>query len=188
MYRLRAHIALLATSVLVLSTIPLGAVGAAEPKATGGDEEHCVVTVLDQDATGELRLSEPVCFDTFAESMSFASEGTLQLDADTSGSALFSDESIAAAASTFTLGVHYDGYNGSGASISVVGSSCTGGYWNTSSSWDNRISSSWNGCYHLKHWDYPNMSGTSMHTYGVGQIDNLTSFNNRTESVSYHSS
>ena len=91
--------------------------------------------------------------------------------------------------STFTLGRHYDGYNGTGSSISVVGSSCTGGYWNTTSSWDNRISSSYNGCARLRHYAYPNKVVPFDDTQGSGTTDNLNStLNNNAESISYHSS
>ncbi len=93
-----------------------------------------------------------------------------------------------AAVSSFTLGIHYDYSNGGGSSITVVGSSCTGGWWNTPSWFDNRESSSYNGCNRLKHWDYPNASGSYQSTWTVGQTDNLTYMSNRVESVSYHSS
>lgn len=87
--------------------------------------------------------------------------------------------------SSFTLGIHFDGYNGSGSSITVVGASCTGGWWNTGSAWANRISSSWNGCYRLKHHDEPNRVGASESTTGSGRVHNLSVLNNRAESVSY---
>lgn len=92
-------------------------------------------------------------------------------------------------AGRFRPGTHFDGYNGSGSSISVQGSSCTGGWWNTPSSWDNRISSSYNGCYRLAHFDSPNKSGDRYDTTGVGQTDNLSAaMSNRTESVAYYGS
>lgn len=88
-------------------------------------------------------------------------------------------------AATFTLGIHYDYYNGAGTSKTVVGSSCSGGYWNTPSSFSNRISSSYNGCRTLVHYDDPGMGGSSATTVGAGQVHNLTWFNNRTESIRY---
>jgi hypothetical protein len=69
-----------------------------------------------------------------------------------------------------------------------VSAGLTGGYWNTGSTWANRISSSYNGCYRLRHWELPNKSGASESTYGVGTTNNLGSLNNRVQSVSYHSS
>ncbi len=99
---------------------------------------------------------------------------------------MFTNDAVMAAASTFTLGIHYDGYNGTGSSITVVGSSCSGGWWNTPSWFDNRISSSWNGCYRLRHYNKPNRGGMSGSTYGAGSVHNVPWWiNNKAESVSY---
>lgn len=168
------------TSLLVALTM---GVPMSEPERQPLPASHCVLFVIDQRADGELVLSEPDCFDDEAAARSWASGGLVealgwpsQLDA------------ADVALSTFTLGRHYDGFSGTGSSISVVGSSCTGGHWNTTSSWDNRISSSYNGCSRLRHYDYANKGGSGENTYGSGTTDNLGILNNRTESVSYHSS
>lgn len=158
-------------SVLVsLAAIPLSGEAAPPP------DTHCVVFVVDQKPDGKLIVSEPECFADEAAAEARATEG------HESWAESFSE------VSSFVLGKHFDGFNGSGSSISVVGSSCTGGYWNTGSTWANRISSSYNGCYRLKHWELPNKSGASENTYGVGKTNNLGSLNNRVQSVSYHSS
>lgn len=151
--------------------------GAPDTSDVSKDEVHCVAFVVDQTADGELVLSEPDCFDTRTEAGVWAAVGPA--GPQVSGFYM--------AGSTFTLGRHFDGFNGTGSSITIVGSSCTGGYWNTSSSWDNRISSSYNGCARLTHWDEPAKSGSSQHTYGAGTTDNLSYMNNKAESVSYHS-
>lgn len=153
-------------------------------------ETHCVVDVVDQHADGEFVLSAPRCYPSFAEAAAEASAGAVQLGADASGQLLFDYEGAATAGvlASFTLGIHFDGFNGSGSSISVVGDSCTGGWWNTGATWANRISSSWNGCYRLKHHDGPNKTGASESTVGVGTTDNLTVLNNKAESGSYWSS
>lgn len=146
-------------------------------------ESHCVVAVTDQKPDGELVLSSPTCFDRLADAIEYASHPTAIDRADSLAS------SQLLLGGTFTLGTHFDGYNGTGSSISVVGSSCTGGWWNTSSAWDNRISSSYNGCYRLRHYDYPNKAGDRYDTTGVGQTDNIYGgMNNRTESVAYYGS
>lgn len=145
-------------------------------------ETHCVAFVIGQEEDGELVVSKPDCFDSEDSATVWTSVGQLQPAIASSfggGTASFS---------TFTLGTHYDGFNGSGSSISIVGSSCTGGYWNTWTSWDDRISSSYNGCTRLRHYDLPNKGSTYQNTYGAGTTDNLSYMNNRTESVSYHSS
>lgn len=151
------------------------------------DERHCVVTVLDIEEDLELVMSPEICFGSFSEAVAELSGGRLRLPHDTPVSVLASNPGYIAGAS-FTIGIHYDYYNGGGSSISVGGSSCTGGWWNTPSWFDNRESSSYNGCYRLKHYDLPNKGGSYQSTTGVGQTDNLTIMNNRTESVSYHSS
>ena len=159
--------------------------------ATGSEpaDEHCVVEVIGQLETGEFVLSDSVCFDTFPEAVSFASSGTVTLESDTTPADLVDLQVIAGVLSTFTLGVHYDGYSGGGSSISVVGSSCSGGYWNTPPAWDNRISSTWNGCYRVTHHDLPDTGGSYASTFGVGSVHNVPSaLNNRAESISYWSS
>ena len=126
-------------------------------------ESHCVVVVIGQEESGELITTDPVCFGI---------ERLAQLQE----------------LSSFTLGTHYDGFNGTGSSINIIGSSCTGGYWNTPSAWDNRISSSYHGCAALRHYDLPNKGGSVQLTTGAGTIKNLSTLNNRTESVSYSAS
>ncbi len=175
-------------SLTVALLAPSGVSEAPDP-ARAASEFHCVVTTVGQQDDGELITTDVKCFDTFAAAMVSASKGSLQLLADTPGSVLFTDSDVSLLASTFTLGIHFDGYSGTGSSITVVGSSCTGGYWNTPSWFDNRISSSYNGCARLKHYDRANRSGYLTATTGAGTTDNLPYWaNNRTESVSYHSS
>lgn len=151
-------------------------------------ESHCVVSVVDQLMTKELVLSESRCYRTLAEAMAAASAGSLTLPSSIKGDVLFSDREIALAVASFALGVHFEGASGTGSSITVTGSSCSGGWWNTGSSWANRISSSFNGCGRLAHYDLPNTGGAVENTYGAGSTDNLGALNNRTESVAYYSS
>jgi hypothetical protein len=155
-----------------------------EPK----EETHCVVVVVDETPDGELVTSRPVCFPTLLESQVAIEAGLigtpgLALESATSG------EGPASMLLSFTLGTHFDGVNGTGSSISVVGTACSGGWWNTGAGWANKISSSWNGCYRLRHFDSPNRVGSSADTIGVGSTSNLPPvMNNKTESVSYLSS
>jgi hypothetical protein len=148
-------------------------------------ERHCVARVVGKKDDGELILSSPKCYPTFAEAMADASEGALELDESVPGSVLASDARVKATVSSFTLGVHYDGFSGTGSSISIVGSDCGGGWWNATGFWNNRISSSYNGCYRLTHYDGSNKTGSSEATVGSGAVHNLTYMNNRTGSVSY---
>ncbi|MDQ3782560.1 MAG: hypothetical protein M3349_06440, partial [Actinomycetota bacterium] len=124
-------------------------------------EEHCVAVAVDQTADGELVVSEPECFATEAE----ADEALAALTtAAPSDSATAGSPGLQVPLATFTLGKHYDGFSGTGSSISITGSGCTGGYWNASSYWTNRISSTWNGCYQVKHYDYGGKVGMSYST------------------------
>ena len=150
------------------------------PAASSPGEEHCVVFVIGQMDSGEFITSEPVCFPTL--------EGASSLTAETVGTSVRVDGVGMTTLATFTLGRHFDGSNGTGSSISIVGGACTGGYWNTSTSWDNRISSSFNGCARLRHYDLPNKGGSFEDTSGVGTTDNLGALDDKAESVSYHSS
>lgn len=149
-------------------------------------ESHCIVYVVGQTASGELTTSPPDCYDTLARALSMGpgvEPPDLAPDEDHSINPVLSIPMA-----SFTLGIHFDGLNGTGSSISVVGSSCTGGYWNTGAAWANRISSSWNGCYRLRHHDGPNKTGAYADTVGVGTHNVPSSMNNRTESVSYWAS
>lgn len=172
----------LTSIALVLSST---AAPAADRPATH-DDVHCVTFVVGQEEDGQLILTEPECFRHEAHAQLWALVGLQQPTFTFSPFGSFGGGLTAF--SSMTLGKHYSGSNGTGSSITVVGSSCTGGYWNTWTSWDNRISSSYNGCARLRHYDLPNKAGTSQNTYGAGTTDNLTYMNNRTESISYHSS
>lgn len=169
---------------MVTMAMPL--IGSAARPAEIARETHCVMDVVSQLDDGELVMGPERCYETFSEAMLDASGGAVALSHSTKGSVLFTDDAVMAAMSSFTLGTHYSLYWGLGSSITIVGTSCTGGYWNTSSSWDNRISSSYNGCGVLRHYNYANLVGSSQSTSGAGTTDNLSTLNNKAESISYN--
>lgn len=172
-------------TLLAAIAVGLLALVASPARGSASEETHCVVHVVGQASSGELIVFQPTCYDTLADAMSVASGGQVTASMVPTGEELVADPASGSMLSTFTLGIHFDGANGSGSSISVVGSSCVGGYWNMGATWANRISSSWNGCYRLRHHDSPNKVGTYADTVGSG-THNLPSFmDNRTESVSY---
>lgn len=174
-------------SAILLAVVVLGGMPQVA-EAASDDETHCLMRVIGQEKSGELKMTTPTCFPTFDEAMASASDGLLDANAVPASKELLATPESGNVLASFTLGVHFDGQNGSGSSISIVGGSCTGGYWNAGASWANRISSSWNGCYRLRHHDGPNKTGTYADTVGSG-THNLPSFmNNKTESVSYWSS
>jgi hypothetical protein len=175
-----------AFAMLIGMVVAVSPAQAAE--TVGRVERHCVIQTTGVEADGRLITGAQDCFETFSEAMFALSEGSIRLPYDAPVTILESSPDARAAAASFTLGIHYDYSNGGGSSISVVGSSCAGGWWNTPSWFDNRESSSYNGCYRLKHWDYAGAAGSYQSTLTVGQTDNLTYMSNRVESVSYHSS
>lgn len=157
---------------------------AAPAAATPHEESHCLVRVIDQTAEGQFLVGPEECYSSFGVARAAAHTASMgdprPVGADLA--AAFEPGLL----STFTLGIHYDGSGGSGSSISIVGGACSGGWWNTGASWANKISSSWNGCYRLRHYDNPNRGGTWADTVGVGSVHNLpAAMNNKTESVAY---
>lgn len=168
MKRMVAVVAVLVTAVLMTGAGSAGAADAAD---------QCVVHVLGERASGELILSERACYTTFLGAM--RAEG---VDAWGRGA---SRKVAGLAAATFVIGTHYDGGNFSGTSTSVVGSDCGGGWLNTSSAWNNRISSTLNGCPRIRHFNGANLTGANESTYGNGGT--LGPLNNLTSSIQYTS-
>ena len=153
-------------------------VAVSAPSAQG--DEHCVARVMSVDADGELQLSDPICRRGGAavrDELVAAAIG--EIDAELAASGL----GVSIRMSGSVLGVHYDGVY-SGASLTITGAGCTGGWVNLSSYWDNRVSSTINGiCTRVKHHDYSNKGGSFQSTWGWGGA--LSYMNNRANSISY---
>lgn len=164
-YRTRQQITCAAVAAAALLSPSVAA--AADGDEAKPSETHCVVEVIGQEDSGEFIVTEPYCEATRAQA--YASLST-----------------TSSLAGSFTIGVHYDGFNYTGSSFSVVGSDCTGGYLNLSSTWINRVSSTSNGCYRIAHYDGYNKTGASQSTYGFG--GNLTTLNNDANSIAYFAS
>jgi hypothetical protein len=178
MRRITATLAGLAAVVLIAGGPAAG--------ATEDPANQCVVHVVDQEPSGELVLSEPECFQSFEQAM--GAEGIDAADPDAALAA--SATAVAALAgedpvpeSSFVIGYHYDGFNFGGASISVVGTDCAGGYTNLSATWSNRISSTRSGCPRIRHYNGANKTGSSETTFSPG--GNLSSLNNAASSIQY---
>lgn len=154
-------------ALLALGTLlPLTPTGAA-PLATA-DEEHCAARVMSRKASGEFVMSPTVC----------RSSQRAALTAIGAGAAVGYS-----AQATWTIGIHYDGASFTGSSFSVVGDNCFGGWLNLSGAWDNRVSSTVNGCYRVIHYDGDNLTGAGEALLGGG--GNLSSLNNRANSIQY---
>lgn len=149
----------------IAGVIALGTLLPAMPAdAAPAGEQHCAAKVTDKRADGELVLGPTVCRASREAAVVAASNGQK---------------------STFTIGTHFDGASYTGASFSVVGSNCSGGWLNLSSDWDNRVSSTLNGCNRIWHYDGDSLTGSSELTSGGG--GNLITLNNRTNSIQYTS-
>ena len=168
----------IASAVALLVAVSM-APAASPASAAPAKGEHCVVHVTGQRPTGELTVSAPRCYSTFAgamqaEGVAAWGDGAAERVAAQGGAGLL----------LFTLGTHYDyaNFNGAGGSTSTVGASCSG-YVNLSPTWNNRISSTANGCSTITHFDLANLGGINQATNGGG--GNLTTLNNKATSIQY---
>jgi hypothetical protein len=146
------------------------------------DAAHCVVEVTGQTDTGRYTLSEPACYPTLAEAL--ASTGADIDPGEQLGESDVASGQLAARAGG-TLGIHYDGSNRGGASITVTGADCGGGYVNLSADWVNRISSTANNCGIVRFFDGYDKSGSFEQT--TPSTWNLGAMNNASNSISYGS-
>lgn len=154
--------------------VPTGV--AAGPAPEG---RHCVVQVVGQRPSGELETTPEQCYSTFADAATAA--GIPDVDASDSPASV-SDAQLAA---SWAIGIHYDGFNGTGASLTVNGDDCSGGWLNVSASWVNKISSTRNGCNRVSHFSGTNLTGSVESTFGVNALTNLSGLNNATDSIQY---
>jgi hypothetical protein len=176
------HTRRLARSAMLLA-VAMAASLVTVPPAEANAAHHCVLRVVGQRQSGQLVTAPPSCYASFADAMA-------SIGVDTRGVTNPNPATLAAAgrlerAATFTIGIHYDGANWTGSSMSVTGSNCLGGWLNVSSTWVNRISSTWNGCNRILHFDGYNRTGAYESTMGNG--GNLITLNNRTNSIQYTS-
>ena len=156
---------------LLLSIVPAVALLVVLPAtaAQAQPERHCVIEVTGQQPDGEFTTTPAQCYATQTEALD--SVGVQ------SGASAFS------ATSTFVIGIHYDGFNWTGSSMTVVGSDCGGGWLNVSAAWNNRIRSTYNGCPRIRHFDGYNLTGAWEDTVSPG--GNLTYMDRNTSSIQY---
>lgn len=199
MRRRRAWLAA-AGAVILLSWQAQVAHAADEPANTGQPGQHCVVG-LQAAGPGEAvapPASEPTCFDTFAEAVSFATDGRVSLPVEAtrvSEKQLLSAGVISTAQAPVArplVGIEYQHTNFGGASLTLYGASGTGCYSGTwygfpnmaSLGFDNTISSgrTYSNCIG-KHHDGTNYTGT--YTYCETSCATLGSMNDRTSSIKF---
>ena len=194
----RGAVALVLASGLFVSAFVSagGASAATVPPATpNAAAPHCLARVTGRAATGELQLSTPACYATFADVLESAglpvtdkaitptqakNQGLIGLKAPSAGGGAV----MALGSGGGIIGTHFDGFNFTGSSFSVWGTDCYGGYLNLTGFWANRVSSTINGCPLVIHYYWPNLGGPNEGLTGFG--GNLTSLNNLSESISYN--
>ena len=97
------------------------------------------------------------------------------------------EEPVAFRAS-IVLAIHYTSPNGSGADVTIYGSTCAnaGTAFSSSSPFDNNIESTYNGsCANAKHFANANQTGANETTTGAAHLHDLTTLANQTSSVAY---
>lgn len=168
------------TAIAAVAAVGLGA-GYSDAGASEGADEHCVLHVTGVERSGRYLTGEPVCYPTLVEALT---EAGVPLDASRPGSAFGDIERSGAIASADrTIGIHWDGLNRTGSSITISGGECSGGFVDLSSAWVNRISSTWNVCPATRFFDGFGKTGDSQQT-GLLTV-NLGALNNRANSISY---
>lgn len=163
--------ALWSASFAVFATvlIPVTA-GAAAPAAAN----QCLVQVTGQRPSGEYVLSEPTCFATYEEVVRRA----------TTASQVTGARTTSAASVSSVLATHYDGAGYSGASFTVSGVDCGGGYVNMNATWDNRVSSTLSSiCPRIRHYTGANLTGSYQDTVPSGNLSSPV--NNAVSSIQY---
>ena len=154
-----------AAGLLALAAPLVGGAGPAsgDPHPRAGAEEHCVLVVIGQQPDGELLTAPLVCSPTQAAALARARDRSPLAD--------------------FPIGVHYDGAGFTGSSVTVVGSSCIGGWLNLPAAWNDRVSSTLNGCPQIKHYLHVNLGGTTSTTFSPG--GNLGALSDEVSSIQY---
>lgn len=156
------------TAVVVALTAP-------PASAASEREQHCVVVAhsiaeLDQtEADISATAEEPVCFATIEEAADYVPVGRGE---------------DAVLAST-TIGWHFTGLNYSGSSVRITGTTCGGGLWYASGSWNNNIESSHHYCgtAPTRFWANSNCTGDVRNIFS--STSTLHEMNNRTSCVQY---
>lgn len=179
----RIHRLAAAAAVLLLAGLVTGSPPASAEDDAAGPAEDCVLSVIGQEVDGELIVEGPTCYSSLTDAL-VAAGAEVDPASDLTVADLAADSGAArAVAASSVLAVHYDGSNLTGATLTVNGGACSGGYTNLSASWINRISSTLNYCPTVRHYDGYNLTGSSQVTTSTSW--NLTSLNNLANSVQY---
>lgn len=148
-------------------------------QAQASEQEHCVIFTDGTDKIGNLIVTDTECYDTYAQVL----EATGATNVPSSLTPATAGEYLLL---TSIIGTHYDGSNATGQSFSVVGDDCNGGGLPVPIGWNDRISSTTNGCPTVTHYEHNNYTGSAYNTFGPGTNTNITGYmNNKTSSIKY---
>lgn len=141
----------------------------------GGTEQHCVIEVTGID-DGVLLTQPEVCFASQAEAVVHAV--SINAEPGERGRLLRSS-------GTNTIGVHYTATSYGGSSVRIVGTTCGGGVWYPTGTWNNNIESSRHYCGSSPTTFY-NSSNCAASAYPIsGPVSSLGQMNNRASCVRY---
>ena len=185
---LRKRLLIAASATLVAISVPVPAHASAQ---TSGEEkcdasdlsQSAVLTITGQDANKNFKYTMK-CYDTFGDSLH-------SINASISANVTLANLSVALSPSVALtdgiIGVHYDANNGTGSALTVNGSTCNGGGLNVPVSWNDRISSTYNGCGTITHYENTNYGGSSLTTFGSGSVTSFSGqyMDNRTSAIKY---
>ena len=143
------------TRMLALALALIGGLFVGIPTASAASTKQCTLQVIGQQSDGQL-ITGPLSCTTVA------GVGVLSLPSG-------------------VIAIHYTGANLTGSSLSILGSSCTGGWLNLPGGWTNVISSTTTICSAV-HYDLNNLGGSNETISGAG---NLGPLDNKANSVQY---
>ena len=166
----------IAVCILVMAALTWIGPVSASAAVLESSPQHCVVDVTAVASDGAFEVSAPTCYSELAAAMEEVGLGT---GIDTSLEVV-----AAVTLASTTIGVHYDGANFTGSSLTISGSNCLGGYLNLAATWDNRISSTIsNFCGRIRHWTGYNTTGSFQDTVPSGNLSSPV--NNAASSIQY---
>jgi hypothetical protein len=158
---------------LAIVATPLGAAGAAGAERADRGEQHCVVAVTDV-KDGVFVTGPEKCYGTEREATASYREGA----------SLAGSDGVTLAASN-AIGQHYTSTSYTGSSITILGTSCLGGVWYPSGSWNNNIESSRHYCGGAPTTFYDS-SNCATSAYAIyNQVTSLGWMNNKPSCVRY---
>ena len=157
--------AALAIGVLAVVASPAGAVAKSSEKVA---ERHCVAVVAatEQLSSRQETASPETCFDSEAAVDSYLGDGVQR-------------------SSSNVIGRHYMGTSYTGSSITIVGTTCGGGVWYATGSWNNNIESTKEYCGSAGTRFYDSSSCSGSYRFVDADQATLGWMNNRTSCVRY---